>query len=147
MIPSACTIIRAVAKISSSQVYAFSRWETEQPGSSFGPIFLLFPTKIGGGHAHSSQGKSSTPGPQWEPWKKKDTVGWFIEHNPSWPTLHLIVLHSQLHNWILEIEMKRACHSLNRFQMGSVWNSPTCLQLQTKPINTDTEGANRTCPC
>ena len=36
---------------------------TEQPGSSFGLIFLLFPKKIARGHAHSSQGKSPTPGP------------------------------------------------------------------------------------
>ena len=40
-----------------------SRWGTEQPGSSFGLIFLLFPKKIARGHAHSSQGKAPTPGP------------------------------------------------------------------------------------
>ena len=43
-------------------IYA-SRWGTEQPGSSFGLIFLLFPKKIAGGHAHSSRGKSPTPCP------------------------------------------------------------------------------------
>jgi len=31
-------------------------------GSPFGLIFLLFPKKIAGGHAHSSWGKSPTPG-------------------------------------------------------------------------------------
>ena len=51
-------ICRAVTKISSCRVYAVSRWGTEQPGSSFGLIFLLFPKKIAGGHAHSTQGKS-----------------------------------------------------------------------------------------
>ena len=39
------------------------RWGTEQPGSSFGLIFFLFPTKIAGGHAHSSRGKSLVPDP------------------------------------------------------------------------------------
>ena len=36
---------------------------TEQPGSSFGLIFLLFPKKIAGVHAHSSWVKSPTPCP------------------------------------------------------------------------------------
>ena len=40
-----------------------SRWETEQPGSSFDLIFLLFPTKIARCHAHSNQGKSLPPPP------------------------------------------------------------------------------------
>ena len=40
-----------------------SRWETEQPGSSFDLIFLLFPTKIARCHAHSNQGKSLPPTP------------------------------------------------------------------------------------
>ena len=38
-----------------------SSWGTEQPGSSFGLIFLLFPKKITRGHAHSSRGKFPTP--------------------------------------------------------------------------------------
>ena len=60
---------RTVTKISSCRVYAVSRWGTEQPGSSFGLILLLFLTKIEGGHAHrvSSQGKSPAPKPQWQP--------------------------------------------------------------------------------
>ena len=42
-----------------SWVYAiYSRWGTEQPRSSFGLIFLLFPTKLAGALAHSSWGKS-----------------------------------------------------------------------------------------
>ena len=49
---------RAVTKISSCEVFAVSRWETEQSGSSFDLIFLLFPTKIARGHAHSNQVKS-----------------------------------------------------------------------------------------
>ena len=60
---------RTVTKISSCQVYAVSRWGTEQPGNSFGLILLLFLTKIEGGNAHrvSSQGKSPAPEPQWQP--------------------------------------------------------------------------------
>lgn len=49
---------RAVAKISSCQVYVISRL-----GSSFGSIFLLFPMKVAEGHVHSCRGKSPTPGP------------------------------------------------------------------------------------
>ena len=37
------------------------RWGTEQPQSSFGLIFILFPMKIAGGHHHGSQGKSPPP--------------------------------------------------------------------------------------
>ena len=44
-----------------------SRWETEQPGSSFDLIFLLFPTKIARCHAHSNQGKSLPPPPPPQP--------------------------------------------------------------------------------
>ena len=44
---------RAVTKMSSCQVYAISRRGIEQLGSSFGYIFLLFPMKVAGGHAHS----------------------------------------------------------------------------------------------
>ena len=40
--------VRTVNKISSCQVYAVSRWGTEQPGSSFGLNLLLFLTKIAG---------------------------------------------------------------------------------------------------
>ena len=39
---------RAVTKISKCQVFALSRWGTEQPESSFALIFLLFPKKIAG---------------------------------------------------------------------------------------------------
>jgi len=53
---------RAVAKISSSWVYAFSRRGIAQQGSTFGSIFLLFSMKVARVHAHSSQGKSPTPG-------------------------------------------------------------------------------------
>ena len=35
----------------------------EHPENSFGPIFLLFPINVTKGHAHSSQGKSTPPGP------------------------------------------------------------------------------------
>ena len=35
----------------------------EHPGNSFGPFFLLFPMKVTRGHAHSSHGKSTPPGP------------------------------------------------------------------------------------
>ena len=31
------------------------------PGSPLGSIFLLFPMKVAGAHAHSSQGKSPPP--------------------------------------------------------------------------------------
>ena len=31
------------------------------PGSPLGSIFLLFPMKVAGAHAHSSQGKSRPP--------------------------------------------------------------------------------------
>ena len=41
--------------------YAVSRWGSVQPLSSFDLIFLLFPNKIAGDHAHSSRGKSPTP--------------------------------------------------------------------------------------
>ena len=34
-----------------------ARWGTDQPESSFGLIFLLFPTKMAWGHAHSSREK------------------------------------------------------------------------------------------
>ena len=44
-------------------IYVTAGGGTEQPGSSFGVIFLLFPKKIAGVHAHSSRGKSPTPGP------------------------------------------------------------------------------------
>ena len=50
------TSFRTVNKISGS------KWGTEQPASSFGLIFLLFPKKIVRGHAHCSWGKSPAPG-------------------------------------------------------------------------------------
>ena len=54
---------RAVTKISSYQVFTIS-WGTEQPGISFGVIFIFFfPTKIAGGRAHDSRGISPTPSP------------------------------------------------------------------------------------
>ena len=54
---------RAVTKISSYQVFTIS-WGTEQPGISFGVIFIFFfPTKIAGGLAHDSWGISPTPSP------------------------------------------------------------------------------------
>ena len=49
---------RAVTKICSCEVFAVSRLETEQPGSSFDLIFLMFPTKIARGHAHGNWRKS-----------------------------------------------------------------------------------------
>ena len=59
---------RVVAKISSCRVSAISRRGTEQQGSSFGSIFLLFPMKVAGAHANSSQGKSLALGSWWQPW-------------------------------------------------------------------------------
>ena len=54
---------RVVTKISSYQVFTIS-WGTEQPGISFGVIFIFFfPTKIAGGRAHDSRGISPTPSP------------------------------------------------------------------------------------
>ena len=44
--------------------YAVSRWGSVQPLSSIDLIFLLFPNKIAGDHAHSSRGKSPAPGPR-----------------------------------------------------------------------------------
>ena len=37
--------LRVATKISSYKVYVVGSWGTEQPGSPFGLIFLLFPTK------------------------------------------------------------------------------------------------------
>jgi len=55
---------RDVTKISSCWVYAVSRWGTDQPGSLVVDfIFLLFPMKVDGGHAHSSRGKFLAPSP------------------------------------------------------------------------------------
>ena len=54
---------RAVTKISSYQVFTISSWGTEQPGSSFGVIFIFFPKKIAGRRAHDSRGISPTPNP------------------------------------------------------------------------------------
>ena len=56
---------RAVAKISSCRVYANSRRGIVQLGSYFASVFLLFPMKVAGGHAHSNQGKSPGPGGSW----------------------------------------------------------------------------------
>ena len=50
------SLTRAVAKISSCQVYAISRRGIVQLGSSFGSIFLLFPIRAAGNHPHSCQG-------------------------------------------------------------------------------------------
>ena len=41
--------------------YAVSRWGSVQPLSSFDLIFLLFPNKIAGDHAHSSRGNPRPP--------------------------------------------------------------------------------------
>ena len=49
---------RAVVKISSCPVYVISRRGIVQLGSSFGSIFLLFPMRVVGAHAHSRRGKS-----------------------------------------------------------------------------------------
>ena len=54
--------IRAVAKTSSCRVYAISRREIVQLGISLGSVFLLFPMKVAGAHAHSNWGKSPAPG-------------------------------------------------------------------------------------
>ena len=53
---------RAGGKTSSCRVYANSRRGIVQLGTSLGSIFLLFPMKVAGAHAHSSQGKSPAPG-------------------------------------------------------------------------------------
>ena len=57
-----CQIDRAVAKTSSCQVYVINRRGIVKLGSSLGSIFLLFPMKVTGAHAHSNRGKSPAPG-------------------------------------------------------------------------------------
>ena len=72
---------RAVTKFLSCWVYAASRWETEQPKSSLYFILLMFRLKVARDHAHSSWGKSPTPGPLWQRWikspQKLELVQWF----------------------------------------------------------------------
>ena len=47
----------------------------EHPGNCFGPILFLFPmNKVIRGHAHSSQGKSTPPGPSDSPVKLVTSV-------------------------------------------------------------------------
>ena len=53
---------KAVAKTSRCRVYANSRRGIVQLASSLGSVFLLFPTKVVGAHAHSNRGKSLAPG-------------------------------------------------------------------------------------
>ena len=79
----ACTITRAVAKISRSQVYAFSRWETEQPEVLLVPFSFCFLQKWAGVMLTVARGNPQAPALSESPEKKKDTVGWSIEHNPS----------------------------------------------------------------
>ena len=55
------SLCRAVTNTSSGRVYVISSRGIVQPGSNFGCIFLLFPKRVAGAHAHSSQGKSPAP--------------------------------------------------------------------------------------
>ena len=43
-------------------IYAISKQEIEQPVSPFDFIFLMFPMKVVGDHAHCNRGKSSALG-------------------------------------------------------------------------------------
>ena len=52
--------IRVVAKISGCRVNAISRRGIEQLGSSFGSIFLLFPRRVAGAHAHTCSSQGNT---------------------------------------------------------------------------------------
>ena len=51
-----------VTKFSSCWVNTTSRWGIKWLGISFGPVFLLFPIEVAGGHSLSSRGKSAAPG-------------------------------------------------------------------------------------
>ena len=50
-----------MAKTSSCRIYANSRREILQLGSFLGSVFLLFPMKVAGAHAHSNREKSLPP--------------------------------------------------------------------------------------
>ena len=54
-------MFRAVANVSSCWVYVNGRRGSVQKGSSSGSISLLFPMKVAGVHAHSSQGNLQPP--------------------------------------------------------------------------------------
>ena len=56
-----CIMFRAVANVSSCRVYVIGRRGSVQEGSSSGSIFLFFPMKVAGVHAHSSQGNPQPP--------------------------------------------------------------------------------------
>ena len=60
-------IWKAVTKISSCWVYAISKVGNSTASEFLWSRFLLLPTKIAGGHAHSSRGKFPAPGPRWQP--------------------------------------------------------------------------------
>ena len=53
-----CHMLPMMASLRILQFSTVCRWGTEQPQSSFGLIFILFPMKIAGGHHHGGQGKS-----------------------------------------------------------------------------------------
>ena len=52
---------RAVAKTSSCRVYANSRRGIVELGTSLVSVFLLFPMKVAGSHAHGNRGKYPVP--------------------------------------------------------------------------------------
>ena len=54
--------IQAVAKTLSCGVYANIRRGIVQLATSLGYVFLLFPMKVAGAHAHGNQGKYLVPG-------------------------------------------------------------------------------------
>ena len=56
-----CHMLPMMASLRILQFSTVCRWGTEQPQSSFGLIFILFPMKIAGGHHHGGQGKSPPP--------------------------------------------------------------------------------------
>ena len=53
--------MQAVANTSTCRVYVISSRGIVQLRSNFGSIFLLFPIKVAGAHAHSNRGKSPVP--------------------------------------------------------------------------------------
>ena len=55
------SLCRAVANTSTCRVYVISSRGIVQLRSNFGSIFLLFPIKVAGAHAHSNRGKSPAP--------------------------------------------------------------------------------------
>lgn len=74
---------KAVTKILSSRIYAISRQEIEQLGSSFDSTFILFPMKTGKGQTLSSGGKSMALA-------LNDSPGWSLHY------LHIKVFHFNL---------------------------------------------------